>query len=392
MELYRRALAESEAVRSKQAEGLTAKEALDRRYRAGELTDEEYGAEMDVIEQEYDLPESWSVNFSISNTRNMTWRQQMDAYFKNKTLKSSDSLYLGNSSVVGIQDAPLYIPTSVVTKAMRPKSGSRSAHELTEQDIRQLESGVNEAPVVIHNPARNAVVYVTNNQDKNRNYIILSFDLNNNLYGEVAHKATSIHGHADISAMLQKLGADATVFVNDENKLNQMLPGDQILKSLALLARVELVGQTISQSKPPVNPKFSISEPPRAAESLMNASAPAGDAKVSNLDTEAAEPMTKERADAMVAEMPAKAQEALGKTERHMVNALGVSLNVPKYARREYLMDIARQISGEVLENGTVSNETLDRLFETAWEHTTSRLCASRDRMLFAYGNFVCNE
>ena len=202
---------------------------------------------------------SGGARYSIANTRNMPWDKQVRGYFTgDKTIKSSDSLYLGESDVVGVQHSPLYVPTSVITKAIRPPKGSRSAHALTETDILKLEDGINNAPVVIRNPTRNALVYMTGNQDSAGNYIIAAFDLNNDLHGENAHKATSIHGRENLVALLEKLGADATIFVKNENKLNQMLPGDQILKSLKLLAKVELDNGSIAENGLPVNTKYSM--------------------------------------------------------------------------------------------------------------------------------------
>lgn len=60
--------------------------------------------------------------------------------------------------------------------------------------------------------------------------------------------------------MLEKLGDDATVFVKNENKLNRMLPGNQILKSLALRAKVELDNSSISNRTQSVNKQYSVSE------------------------------------------------------------------------------------------------------------------------------------
>ena len=186
-------------------------------------------------------------SYSIANTRNMTWKDQVRGYFSNDgTIKSSDSLYLGESGVEGVDNAPMYIPTSVITKAIRPPKGSRSAHALSQKTILNLQEGIKNAPVVIDNPARNSIVYVTADQDSEGNYIIATLDKNNDLYGENAHKVTSIHGRADITAMREKLGSDATVFVKNKSKLNQMLPGNQILKSLALRAKVELDDNSVS--------------------------------------------------------------------------------------------------------------------------------------------------
>lgn len=197
--------------------------------------------------------------YSIANTRKTPWKEQVQGYFKNdKTIKSSDSLYLGESDVSGVANSPLYVPTSVITKAIRPPKGSRSAHSLTQADILKLESGIKNAAAVIVNPERNAIVYLTGNRDSAGNYVIAAFDMNNDLFGENAHKATSIHGRENIAAMLEKLGGSATIFVKNEDKLNQMLPGNQILKSLELLAKVELDEQSIAEQRENVNPDFSI--------------------------------------------------------------------------------------------------------------------------------------
>ena len=199
--------------------------------------------------------------YSINNTRHLSWKAQVNGYFSNDgSVQSSDSLYLGESDVDGVLNAPLYIPTSIINKAVRQPKGSRSAHALTKSDIMKLESGVRNAPAVIVNPARNAVVFVTENADASGSYIIASFDLNNNLFGETAHKSTSIHGQVNLPALFENLGADATIFVKNEIKLNQMLPGNQILKSLELLAKVELDDGSVAENSGNVNEKFSAAE------------------------------------------------------------------------------------------------------------------------------------
>lgn len=210
--------------------------------------------------------------YSINNTRRLTWKAQVNGYFSNDgSVRSSDSLYLGESDVDGVLNAPLYIPTSVINKAVRQPKGSRSAHALTKSDIMKLESGVRNAPAVIVNPARNAIVFVTENADASGSYIIASFDLNNNLFGETAHKSTSIHGQVNLPALFENLGADATIFVKNENKLNQMLPGNQILKSLELLAKVELDDGSVAENSGNVNEKFSAAEDTEEADAEAEA-------------------------------------------------------------------------------------------------------------------------
>lgn len=231
-DLYRDTAGEIEARDAAARRGLTAEERRNRKPDTGD---------------ENTVFADGGESYSIANTRDMPWKDQVRGYFSNDgTIKSSDSLYLGESSVEGVDNAPMYIPTSVITKAIRPPKGSRSAHALSQKNILNLQEGIKNAPVVIDNPARNSIVYVTADQDSAGNYIIAALDKSNDLYGETAHKVTSIHGRENIAAMLEKLGDDATIFVKNENKLNRMLPGNQILKSLALRAKVELDGESIS--------------------------------------------------------------------------------------------------------------------------------------------------
>ena len=231
-DLYRDTAGEIEARDAASRRGLTAEERRNRKPDTGD---------------ENTVFADGGVSYSIANTRDMPWKDQVRGYFSNDgTIKSSDSLYLGESSVEGVDNAPMYIPTSVITKAIRPPKGSRSAHALSQKNILNLQEGIKNAPVVIDNPARNSIVYVTADQDSAGNYIIAALDKSNDLYGETAHKVTSIHGRENIAAMLEKLGDDATIFIKNENKLNRMLPGNQILKSLALRAKVELDNNSVS--------------------------------------------------------------------------------------------------------------------------------------------------
>lgn len=221
-------------------------EARDAASRRGLTAEERRGRKPDTGDENTVFADG-GVSYSIANTRDMPWKDQVRGYFSNDgTIKSSDSLYLGESSLEGVDNAPMYIPTSVITKAIRPPKGSRSAHALSQKNILNLQEGIKNAPVVIDNPARNSIVYVTADQDSAGNYIIAALDKSNDLYGETAHKVTSIHGRENIAAMLEKLGDDATIFVKNENKLNRMLPGNQILKSLALRAKVELDDNSVS--------------------------------------------------------------------------------------------------------------------------------------------------
>ena len=437
-ELYRNTAGEIEARDAASRRTLTPEE---RKNKAPDLGDENT-----VFAEE-------GKSYSINNTRDMPWKNQVQGYFSNDgTIKSSDSLYLGESNVNGVKDAPMYIPTSVITKAIRPPRGSRSAHALSQKNILGLQDSIKNAPLVINDPVRNSIVYVTADQDSAGNYIIVTLEKNNDLYGENTHKVTSIHGRENITAMLEKLGDDATVFMKNENKLNRMLPGNQILKSLALRAKVELDNSSVPNRPQSVNKQFSVSErtPEQKREILAQArryasgeigkdeffrhvdsidgtrrGAPSRNAyrqppKNQSYSDEAREIYDRAHGEGVSVDeylrrnweefdidgrwsdaaqealrmdgrrysveeetaseeepkeprvrdtIPKKAETYLKRAESNLVKDLSDKLNVPKFAQREYLNEIAQEISEEYLKTGTVSEETKNELFETAWEN-----------------------
>lgn len=67
--------------------------------------------------------------------------------------------------------------------------------------------------------------------------------------------------------------------------------------------------------------------------------------------------------------IPKKAETYLKRAEGALVKDLSEKLNIPKFAQKEYLNEIAQEISEEYLKTGTVSEETKNELFETAWEN-----------------------
>ena len=193
--------------------------------------------------------------YSIRNTRTMPWNTQINSYFSGR-LKSSDSLYLGTTgaetaSKFGVMDAPLYLPTSVITKAERDSRGSRSAHSLERGDILALDEELRNSAAIVYNPARQSMVYLTTGTASGKPLVVTA-QVNTNLFGENAHKVTSIHNRESVAGLLQNLGTDAVVLIKNNSELNRLLPGTEI-QSLQLLANVELADDTVPQAQESVN-------------------------------------------------------------------------------------------------------------------------------------------
>lgn len=70
----------------------------------------------------------------------------------------------------------------------------------------------------------------------------------------------------------------------------------------------------------------------------------------------------------ITASMPVKAQAYLKRMEQKLLYKVGEVLSVPRVAQREFLQSIVHDISTEYLETGRVSQETVDELFDRAWD------------------------
>ena len=70
----------------------------------------------------------------------------------------------------------------------------------------------------------------------------------------------------------------------------------------------------------------------------------------------------------IIGTMPVKAQQYLRRAESYLTAKVGNLLSVPRYAQREYLRDIVREISLEYLREGRVSGETINELFDRAYD------------------------
>ena len=111
--------------------------------------------------QKNNAPEG--VRFSIRNTRNMNWDEQIkDALYGNGNITRNDTLIVGEVAGYltqeGIEQKPLAIPLSVLSKA---SSGKDISHSIKKGKLAKLDSGIENAPITIVNPARNAIVFVT---------------------------------------------------------------------------------------------------------------------------------------------------------------------------------------------------------------------------------------
>ena len=185
--------------------------------------------------------------FSIARTKNMTWSDQL------KNSKRSDTLVVEKNTPSylvqkGVDNLPMAIPKSVVTKA---QSGKDISHSISDTNIQKLQSGIQNAIAVVDDTSRNALVYITNLNESGKP-IIVSFDKSREFDGDKVHKASSIHVRQDMDAYLSKFNINQITVLN-KNEF------DTLSRNADILGRVQesdkLAGDMISQNDGVVNSK-----------------------------------------------------------------------------------------------------------------------------------------
>ncbi len=212
-----------------------------------------------VQEYEPQFADVMDVRYSISKTKNMSWNDQIEgALNRGGQIKRNDTIVVGNVANFlindGVSEKPLAIPLSIITKA---KNGKDASHSISESNLKKLDSGIQNANLIIDNPTRNALVYITDIV-QNEMPIMISFQKNSTFDGDNVHKATSIHLQADVETMLKALPTEATVYVINKNELYTEVGVTNNLRSLA--ANVKFIDSTLSQDTENVNNQFSVSD------------------------------------------------------------------------------------------------------------------------------------
>ncbi len=149
--------------------------------------------------------------FSVKNTIQRGWEDQLKNHRHSDTLVVQTNIdpFLKGS----INDKPLAVPVSIITKA---QSGKDLGHSISSRNIRRLQKGIEKAVFVVDDPSRNSIVYITNLKD-HEGLITAAFLKDQEFDGDNVHKASSIHSRPDPVSMLESLGEDATVYVRKVN-------------------------------------------------------------------------------------------------------------------------------------------------------------------------------
>ena len=186
--------------------------------------------------------------YSTKRTINRPWADQLKHHQHSDTLVAQTK---PDAFLNGVKNEPMAIPVSVITKA---QSGKDATHSISDDAIARIPDGMKNAPVVVDNPARNSIVYVTNIEEGG-GLVTVSFLKNQTFDGDQVHKATSIHVRTYPVQMLEQLGNDATIYVR-KNKLD-MMPGSSLLNAGTLNIDIKFIDDSVAHIPEKSNSKFS---------------------------------------------------------------------------------------------------------------------------------------
>lgn len=216
------------------------------------MTDEERRETMpNTGDEDTVFAEDAEESFDIARMKGLPWEEQLKSYKRSDTLVVQTGLdaFLENN-----ENLPMAVPVSVITKA---KSGKDASHSVSESSIRKLQKGMKNAPIIIDNPERNSIVYVTDVKDGN-GLVTIAFMKDQVFDGDEVHQATTIHIREDPMLMLNSLNENATVYVR-KNELN-VVPRSSLLKSGTLTANIKFIGDSIAETGNAVKQSYSESE------------------------------------------------------------------------------------------------------------------------------------
>ena len=159
----------------------------------------------------------------------MSWAEQIaGVLYGSRRIQRSDTLVAGYSAntAIGedIENKPLAIPLSIITKAMKGKDISYS---IKRGKIAKLDKGIANAYAVIVNPERSAIVYITDITQGGLP-LVVSFDMNATFDGDQVHNQVPVSILITMKSLLRpgvdkQQGICYSIIAPERNKIKILL-------------------------------------------------------------------------------------------------------------------------------------------------------------------------
>lgn len=308
-------------------------EARDAAARRGLTAEERRGRKPDTGDENTVFADG-GVSYSIRNTKDIPYQKQIDAFYSgdSKTVGRSDDIYIADAdnslSALGIGEKPFFMLKSNLRKSTRiaGNNPSNSAHGISESVIRKLPELIKSPALIVQGDGRISIIPgITVKTEKNNTApLLIAVNPNSSVDGMDAYEIKSIYGRENFANWLDLRARDSKIIAGDEkkaaallrdvgkqypepvayaadltdailsqskgdvksptlgdeirrqimgeeNKPSQMPPGNRVLKSSELQAKVKLDDSSVSDGGGNVKPKtrFSLDEPVEETKTLV---------------------------------------------------------------------------------------------------------------------------
>lgn len=233
-------------------------EARDAAARRGLTAEERRGRKPDTGDENTVFADG-GVSYSIRNTKDIPYQKQIDAFYSgdSKTVGRSDDIYIADAdnslSALGIGEKPFFMLKSNLRKSTRiaGNNPSNSAHGISESVIRKLPELIKSPALIVQGDGRISIIPgITVKTEKNNTApLLIAVNPNSSVDGMDAYEIKSIYGRENFANWLDLRARDSKIIAGDEKKAAALLRdvGKQYPEPVAYAA--DLTDAILSQSK-----------------------------------------------------------------------------------------------------------------------------------------------
>lgn len=185
--------------------------------------------------------------------------EQINKYYKQK-LSRFDLIQIGMTPDTlisyGAEKLPIVMQQGTLTKCVRMRTGSRSAHELSRNIIETIPELIQKPIFLIQDKERNSIILITDAKNKENNNILIAIKLSERKNAITVNEIKSIYGKTHLKEYLLKNNSLNQLHVIDNKKAETLsrLVGFQLPQALIDFS----YNRNVSLTELKVNKKISI--------------------------------------------------------------------------------------------------------------------------------------
>lgn len=154
-------------------------------------------------------------------TDKQKYLEQIDKYYRHK-LRTFDLIYIGMTPDIlvkyGARRLPIVVQQSTITKCIRSRTGSRSAHEMPRNIIESLPDQIETPIYIICDKERNSIIVISDAKDQENNNVLVAIKLDEIKNAKEVNEVKSIYGKTALKEYLVKHAEQKQLHIINKNK------------------------------------------------------------------------------------------------------------------------------------------------------------------------------